>query len=111
MKKPKALSLSPPPADPKQIEALLDLNSFPSGVPEEPRERRKTDPGAPLPWNNDEYLPDLPKGQNLMLHPELYAKMKWLTRNVPQLSLQKIIKVGTETEVQRLLDEHYYKRS
>lgn len=107
MKKTKEISLSPPPVDPKQVDELL--REFPSGVPPEPRERRKTDSGAPAPW--DEYLPDLPKGQNLMLQRELYAKMKWLTKNVPEMSLQKIIKAGTEAEVQRLLDEHYYKRS
>lgn len=47
------------------------------------------------------------KGLNLPMSPALYAKMLWITNNVPKMSLQKIAKAGAEAEADRLIALHY----
>lgn len=58
-----------------------------------------------LPWNDVTGL--LPKGMNLPMSPTLYAKMLWITNNVPKMSLQKIARAGAEAEADRLIALHY----
>lgn len=60
---------------------------------------------SPGPWED---LTDvLPKGLNLPMSPALYAKMLWITNNVPKMSLQKIAKAGAEAEADRLIALYY----
>lgn len=47
------------------------------------------------------------KGVNLKTSAELYAKMKWITENVPRMSILKIVRQGAEAEADRLIAEHY----
>lgn len=47
------------------------------------------------------------KGVTIKTSAELYAKMKWVTENVPQMSIQKIVRQGAEAEADRLIAEHY----
>lgn len=47
------------------------------------------------------------KLKGLKISSVLHAKMLWLTKHVPKTSIQKIVKVGAETEVDRLIALHY----
>ncbi len=58
-----------------------------------------------LPW--EDLTGIIPKGLNLPMPPALYAKMLWLTNNVPKMSLQKIARAGAEAEADRLIALHY----
>lgn len=49
----------------------------------------------------------VPKGLNLPMSPALYAKMLWITNNVPKMSLQKIARMGAEMAADKLIAEHY----
>lgn len=60
---------------------------------------------SPGPW--EDLTGVLPKGLNLPMSPALYAKMLWITNNVPKMSLQKIAKAGAEAEADRLIALHY----
>ena len=60
---------------------------------------------AAAPWDDISGL--MTKGVNLPMHPTLYLKMVWICKNIPQMSLQKIAKQGTEELVNRLIAEHY----
>jgi len=43
----------------------------------------------------------------LPMDAELYAKMTWLTNNLPKMSLQKLAVAGTTAHVDALIKEHY----
>lgn len=102
------LSLTPPAARPVvDPHAAQILASLPAGVSEVTPQRRKEDQ-ADTPWSDLTGV--MPKGLNLRLDPELYTQMVWLTNNVPKMSLQKIVMAGLRAEVERMLDQHYYKR-
>ncbi|MFZ6872322.1 hypothetical protein ACO0LF_09680 [Undibacterium sp. Di27W] len=47
------------------------------------------------------------KGLNFPMDAELYAKMHWITENVPKMSFQKIVKIATEEYVDRLIVDLY----
>jgi hypothetical protein len=61
------------------------------------------------PWEKIEVRKEM--GVTIQVQPELYKKMIWLTENVPQMSRQKLTRMGLETEVERLLALHYHPES
>nr|WP_315256604.1 hypothetical protein [uncultured Duganella sp.] len=60
---------------------------------------------AGAPWENTTGL--MPKALNLPMSPVLYAKMLWITNNVPKMSLQKIARMGAEMAADKIIAEHY----
>jgi hypothetical protein len=61
--------------------------------------------GQRAPWEAIDGV--MPKALNLLMPPALYAKMLWITNNVPKMSLQKIAKIGAEMAADKLIAEHY----
>lgn len=57
------------------------------------------------PWDAIEVLKRM--GINVQVEPDMYKKMVWLTQNVPQLSLQKIVKRALAAEVDRMVVAYY----
>ena len=66
----------------------------------------RTTSSGPFPWDD---LSAGGKGINLQTSVEQYAKMKWVTENVPKMSLLKIARQGVEAETNRLIALHYKK--
>jgi hypothetical protein len=62
-------------------------------------------PPSEGPWEQIEVLKEM--GVTIQVQPDLYKKMIWLTENVPQMSRQKLTRMGLEAEVERLLTLHY----
>jgi hypothetical protein len=61
--------------------------------------------GRRKPWED---VSERGKGVSIQTSPELYAKMKWITENVPKMSFQRIVRQGAEAEADRLIAEHYH---
>lgn len=57
------------------------------------------------PWKKIEVHKEM--GVTIKVQPEVYKKMIWLTENVPQMSHQKLTRMGLEAEVERLLTLYY----
>lgn len=67
-------------------------------------EQAALDTEIPEPWA--EFVDsDLTKKRatSLIMSPTLYAKMQWVTNNVPKMSQQKLIHAGAEAEADRLI--------
>lgn len=45
----------------------------------------------------------------LRLPEELHSKLTWLKEHMPNTSIQKIVRIAIEKEVEKLLHEHYGK--
>ncbi|MEJ7804359.1 MAG: hypothetical protein WKG03_00340 [Telluria sp.] len=85
---------------PKQVETTETT----SDTPKTPPEAAESVPAAKKPWED---LSAGGKGVNVPMSPELYAKMKWVTENVPKMSLQKIARMGADAECDRLIAQFY----
>jgi hypothetical protein len=88
------------PGEHRLLQADIDATS--------PTEVAALDTEIPAPWG--EYIdpdPTKKKSTSLIMSPTLYAKMQWVTNNVPKMSLQKLIQAGTEAEADRLIALHH----
>lgn len=84
--------------DPQQEAEAVSAHNAESGTTALPEDQR-------APWEDIEGV--MPKALSLPMSPALYAKMLWITNNVPKMSLQKIAKAGAEAEADRLIALHY----
>lgn len=58
-----------------------------------------------LPWADAHPKVTIPF--TMRLPEELHAKLTWLKENLPNTSIQKIVRIAIEKEVEKLLQEHY----
>ncbi|MES2151256.1 MAG: hypothetical protein V4508_15865 [Pseudomonadota bacterium] len=70
-----------------------------------PESKQADQPSGRGPWEDIDITKKM--GVSIQVMPELYKKMIWLTENVPQMSHQKLTRMGLEAEVERLLERHY----
>lgn len=83
----------------------VEVAQPPAAAPETPP-APAPQPAAPKakPWED---LSHGSKGLNLPMSAELYAKMRWCTQNIPQMSLQKLARMGAEQICDQLIAKHY----
>lgn len=62
----------------------------------------------PAPWEAYvDHDPNWKKAASLEMSPTLYAKIQWVTHNVPKMSQRKLIMAGAEAEADRLIALYY----
>jgi len=59
------------------------------------------------PWANSH--PKVTVPFMMRLPEELHGKLTWLKENLPNTSIQKLVRVAIEKEVDRLIEQHYQK--
>ena len=94
-------------AAPEPALAIQHVQSAPEPVKTPPAPEKQPQRSKKLaPWEiaSDDVKP---KGLNFPMAGKLYAKMLWLTENLPKTSFQKLVLEGTTQYVDKLIAEHY----
>lgn len=92
-------------------EAATDQVAPDSGARVEPEQPQLafTELAGPAPWEALIDDPTKERATSMKMSPTLYAKMQWVTNNVPKMSFQKLIQAGAEAEADRLIALYHNK--